>query len=206
MEKLTGRPAHRPQFLIFYVPVLSMKVPGWSPPRGRGIFREGRPPSSSRDARIGHGPEIEGLEPEREAGLEVTTLSGGGKPHGGAVSTRAVPPFTSQVALRCLVRVQSHARWRTSGGSAGRMLTCSASNSQRRSSLVAEPSDELRHLPAQDLREYCRVDVAAGDDAHDRSRTGLTAQCSGDRCTGSAFGNDMIAHRHEPDRLGGLCQ
>ena len=160
----------------------------------------------SRDARIEHGPEIEGLEPEREAGLVVTTLSGGGKPHGGAVSTRAVPPVTSQVALRCLVRVQSHARWRTSGGSAARMLTCSASNSQRRSSLVAWPSDGLRHLPTQYLREYCRVDVAAGDDAHDSSRTGLTAQCGGDRCARRAFGNNTISHRHEPDRLGGLCK
>ena len=107
MEKLTGRKAHRPQFLIFYVPVLSSKIPGWGPPRGRGIFREGRSPNSSRDARIGHGSEIEGLEPEREAGLEVTTLSGGGKPHGGAVSTRAVPPLLCYVASSCLVRVRS---------------------------------------------------------------------------------------------------
>ena len=93
MEKLTGWPSDGPQFLLFYGPVLSRKTPGWSPLRGRGIFRGGRPASSSREVRIGHGPEIEGLEPEREAGLEVTTLSGGGKPHGGAVSTRAVPPF-----------------------------------------------------------------------------------------------------------------
>ena len=137
VEKLTGWNSHRPQFLIFSVLVPWRKIPGWSPPQGRGIYREGRPPSSSRDARIGHGPEIEGLEPEREAGFEVTTLSGGGKPHGGAVSTRAVPPFASQVALLCLVRVQWRARWCTSGGSAGRMLTCFASNGPRRSSLVA---------------------------------------------------------------------
>lgn len=107
MEKLTSWHSHRPQFLIFYMLVLFRKIPGWSPPRGRGIFREGRPPSSSRDARIGYGPEIEGLEPEREAGLEVTTLSGGGKPHGGAVSTRAVPPLLCYVASSCLVRVRS---------------------------------------------------------------------------------------------------
>ncbi len=107
VEKLTGRKAHRRQFLIFYVPVLSSKIPGWGPRRGRGNFREGRPPSSSRDARIGRGPESEGLEPEREAGLEVTTLSGGGKPHGGAVSTRAVPPLLCYVASSCLVRVRS---------------------------------------------------------------------------------------------------
>ncbi len=113
MEKLTGWQSHRPQSLIFYVLVLSRKTPGWSPPRGRGIFREGRPPSSSRDARIGHGPEIEGLEPEREAGLEVTTLSGGGKPHGGAVSTRAVPPLLSYMNptwFLCVCRVPGFIR------------------------------------------------------------------------------------------------